>query len=384
MSDKDSSMCFLPLTHIFERAWSYFCLEMHIMININLRPAAVQASLREVQPTLMCAVPRFWEKVYQAVLDKKARSKGIVLKLMNNALEVGREYNLKYRVKNKKAPLGLSLKYKFYDKMVLSKIRLVAGLSNGNFFPCAGAALSQNVNEFLHSIGINIIYGYGLTETTATVCCFPNHNFNFESMGALMPEIKVRIGENNEILVKGESIMKGYYNKPEETAKVFTEDGYFRTGDAGGIHPDGSIYMTERIKDLFKTANGKYIAPQALEARIAENRYVEQVAVIGDQRKFVSALIIPAYEPLKEYAKENNIAYNNIEDLLAHPEITRFYTESLNKVQDNFAAYEQVKRFTLLAKPFTMESGELTNTLKIRRRVINESYKEVIDSMYSY
>ena len=275
------------------------------------------------------------------------------------------------------------MQYKRLYKLVLSKRRKVAGLTNANFFPCAGAALSQNINEFLHSIGVNIIYGYGLTETTATVSCFENSGFDFTSMGTPMPEVEVKIGENNEILVRGESVMKGYYNKPEETAKAFTEDGFFRTGDAGGISPGGGIYMTEHIKDLFKTANGKYVAPQALETRIAEDRFIEQIAVIGDQRKFVSALIIPAYEPLKEYAAMKNIAYNDMGDLLSKAEIKELYEVNLKIVQSEFASYEQVKRFTLLSDPFTMESGELTNTLKIRRSIINERYKEQIDAMYN-
>ncbi|MGL4292954.1 MAG: AMP-dependent synthetase/ligase [Bacteroidales bacterium] len=382
ISEKDSSMCFLPMAHIFERAWTYFCLSMNVRVEINLRPVEVQDMLKETEPTIMCAVPRFWEKVYTAIMDKKARSKGALKVLMNRAFEVGKRYNLAYRVKGKKAPLWLELQYKFYDKLVFSKIKKVAGLTNAHFFPCAGAALSQNINEFLHSIGIKIYYGYGLTETTATVCCFEETGFDFNTMGTCIPGVEVKIGAENEILVRGRSVMKGYYNKPEETAKVFTEDGWFRTGDAGAMTPGGSVMMTERIKDLFKTVNGKYIAPQALETRIGEDRFVEQIAVIGDQRKYVTALIIPAYEALKEYAAQKQIAYKNLEDLLRNQNIQEMFTARLKDMQQNFASFEQIKKFTLLPAPFSMETGELTNTLKLRRVIINQRYAEQIEAMY--
>lgn len=383
VSDKDSSMCFLPMAHIFERTWTYFCFTQNMLVNINPNPTEVQQALRETEPTIMCAVPRFWEKVYAAVMDKKARSKGAVKALMNKGLQVGRQYNLGYRVKGKTAPLWLQLQYKFYDKMVLSKIRKVAGLTNGNFFPCAGAALSQNINEFMHSIGVKIYYGYGLTETTATVCCFEDVNFDFATMGTCIPGVEAKIGENNEILVKGGNVMKGYYNKPEETAKAFTEDGWFRTGDAGAMTAEGGLQLTERLKDLFKTANGKYIAPQALETCLSEDLYVEQVAIIGDKRKYVTALIIPSYDALKAYAADNQIAYKTTEELLANQHINEMLFGRLKELQKNFASYEQIKKFTLLPAPFTMDKGELTNTLKIRRAVINERYKDQIEAMYN-
>lgn len=383
LTEGDSSMCFLPLAHIFERAWTYFCLSMNIRVEINLRPQEVQQSLKETHPSIMCAVPRFWEKVYTAIMDKRGRSGKMVQKMMDCAFKVGRKHNLEYIEKGKKAPLWLSLQYKFYDKVVLSKIKMVAGLTNANFFPCAGAALSRNINEFMHSIGVNIVYGYGLTETTATVCCFEKTNFDFATMGTVMPGVMVKIGENNEILVKGEGVMKGYYNKPEETAKVFTEEGYFRTGDAGGMTMEDCVFMTERIKDLFKTSNGKYIAPQALETRIGEDPYIEQIAVIGDQRKYVTALIVPTYDALKELAAQKKIAYGNMAELVRNPQIVEFMTGRINEMQKNFAAFEKVKKFTILPEPFSMENGELTNTLKLRRMIVNQRYKDIIDAMYA-
>ncbi|MDO5570892.1 MAG: long-chain fatty acid--CoA ligase [Bacteroidales bacterium] len=382
LGENESSVCFLPMAHIFERAWTYFCLSMNIRVEINLRPVDVQKSLRETQPTLMCAVPRFWEKVYAAILDKRGRSSAIIQKLMDRAFAVGRKRNINYKDKGKKAPFLLEMEYKLMDKLVLSKIRYVAGLTNGNFFPCAGAALSQNILEFLHAVGINVIFGYGLTETTATVCCFPNVDPDFATMGTTLPGIQVKIGENNEILVKGAGVMKGYFNKPKETAEAFTEDGWFKTGDAGRITPQGGIILTERIKDLYKTANGKYIAPQALETCLAVDMFIEQIAVIGDKRKFVSALIVPDYNLVKEYAQKNGIQFDSIEQLLKNEQIIAMFNDRIQALQKDFASYEQVKHFVLLSKPFSMERNELTNTLKLKRQVINANYSEEIESMY--
>ena len=280
ISDKDVSMCFLPLTHVFERAWTYFCLEMGIRIAINLKPNEIQDTIKEVSPTIMCSVPRFWEKVYTAVQEKISSAKGIQGALMNKALKVGRRRNLDYVRLGKKAPFGLELQYRFFDKVVFSRLRKAIGIPNGNIFPTAGAPLSDTINEFLHTCGINIVYGYGLTENTATVSCFNSVGYEIGSVGETMPSVQVRVGKDNEILVKGATVMKGYYKKPEETAQVFTEDGWFRTGDAGRLTANGALVLTERIKDLFKTSNGKYIAPQAIETKLGEDKYIDQVAVI--------------------------------------------------------------------------------------------------------
>ena len=274
-------------------------------------------------------------------------------------------------------------KRQFYDKFVFSKIRRAVGVENGNIFPTAGAPLSDTINEFLHICGINIVYGYGLSETTATVSCFDLVGYEFGTVGSLMPDIQVKLGENNEILVKGKTVMKGYYRKPEETARVFTEDGWFRTGDAGKVNEQGALVLTERLKDLFKTSNGKYIAPQALETRLGEDKYIDQVAVIGDQRKYVTAIIIPAYEALKEYAAQKQIQYRNLEELVKNQKIQALISERIEALQKNFARFEQIKRFTLLPQAFSMEKGELTNTLKIRRSVINLLYKDEIEAMYA-
>ena len=383
MSDKDVSMNFLPLTHVFEKAWCYLCIHKGVQICINLRPADIQTTIKEIRPTLMCSVPRFWEKVYSAIQDNLSKMKGIARRLAERAFVIGRRRNVEYLRAGKRVPLWLECQYRFYDKFVFSKIRRAVGVENGNIFPTAGAPLSDTINEFLHICGINIVYGYGLSETTATVSCFDLVGYEFGTVGSLMPDIQVKLGENNEILVKGKTVMKGYYRKPEETARVFTEDGWFRTGDAGKVNEQGALVLTERLKDLFKTSNGKYIAPQALETRLGEDKYIDQVAVIGDQRKYVTAIIIPAYEALKEYAAQKQIQYRNLEELVKNQKIQALISERIEALQKNFARFEQIKRFTLLPQAFSMEKGELTNTLKIRRSVINLLYKDEIEAMYA-
>jgi long-chain acyl-CoA synthetase len=256
------------------------------------------------------------------------------------------------------------------------------GVDRGNIFPTAGAPLSANIVEFFHSIGVNIVIGYGLSETTATVSCFPAVGYEVGSVGSPMPGVQVRIGEQNEIQVKGPTVMRGYYNRPDDTAAAFTADGWFRTGDAGYINESGAIVLTERIKDLFKTSNGKYIAPQAIESRLGEDRYIEQVAVIGDRRKYVTAIIIPAFEALKDYARRHKIAFKTIDDLIHNSEIIRFFTERIERLQRGLAGFEKIKKFTLLSHEFTIANGELTNTLKLRRLVIADRYSTEIEAMY--
>lgn len=382
LSDEDTSLCFLPLSHIFEKAWTYFCLYMGMKIYINDDPRAIQHAIREVQPTCMCSVPRFWEKVYTAVQEKLGDMKGIRKWIAARALKVGRRRNLDYKRCGKKVPWLLEKQYQFFDRKVFAPMRKVIGVSRGNIFPTAGAPLSANIVEFLHSCGINIIIGYGLSETTATVTCYPDLNYEIGTVGTTMPEVEVRIGEENEIQIKGPTVMRGYYNKPEATAEAFTDDGWFRTGDAGYIDDSGQLVLTERIKDLFKTSNGKYIAPQAIESRLGEDKYIEQVAVIGDKRKYVTAIIIPAYEALKEYARKKHIKYRDIEELIKNSDIRKMLQERIDRLQESFAGFERIKKFTLLSQAFTMEAGELTNTLKIRRPVINSRYAREIEAMY--
>ena len=380
MSDRDVVLNFLPLTHIFEKAWTYYCLCVGCQICINLRPADIRKTIKEIRPTLMCAVPRFWEKVYAGVQEKINSTTGIAKMMMLDAVKVGRAYNLTYKRVGKEPPLWLSLKYKLYEKTVYSLLKRTIGIENGNFFPTAGAAIPPAVEEFVHAVGINMVVGYGLTESTATVSCDVLPHYTIGSVGRIMPDVEVKIGENNEILLRGKTITKGYYKKEFITETVIDAEGWFHTGDAGYIE-NGELFLTERIKDLFKTSNGKYIAPQAIESRLVVDRYIDQIAIIADQRKFVSALIIPTYE-LEDYAKKHHIAYGNVAELLQREEIVELFKERIDTLQQQFAHYERIKRFTLLPEPFSMKKGELTDTLKIRRPVLYKNYSVEIEKMY--
>ncbi|RHE80783.1 AMP-dependent synthetase/ligase [Bacteroides intestinalis] len=381
MTDQDVSMNFLPLTHVFEKAWTYLCIHKGVQICINLRPVDIQTTIKEIRPTLMCSVPRFWEKVYAGVQEKITQETGLKKAMMLDAIKVGKIHNIDYLRKGKTPPLMLHLKYKFYEKTVYALLKKTIGIENGNFFPTAGAAVPDEICEFVHSVGINMLVGYGLTESTATVSCFLNQGYEIGSVGTVMPDVEVKIGEENEILLRGKTITKGYYKKAEATAATIDKDGWFHTGDAGYLKGD-QLYLTERIKDLFKTSNGKYVSPQALETKLAIDRYIDQIAIIADQRKFVSALIVPVYGFVKDYAKEKGIEYKDMEELLQHPKILGLFRARIDTLQQQFAHYEQVKRFTLLPEPFSMERGELTNTLKLKRPVVAKNYKEVIDKMY--
>ena len=381
MTDQDVSMNFLPLTHVFEKAWTYLCIHKGVQICINLRPVDIQTTIKEIRPTLMCSVPRFWEKVYAGVQEKIAQETGLKKAMMLDAIKVGKIHNIDYLRKGKTPPLMLHLKYKFYEKTVYALLKKTIGIENGNFFPTAGAAVPDEICEFVHSVGINMLVGYGLTESTATVSCFLNQGYEIGSVGTVMPDVEVKIGDENEILLRGKTITKGYYKKAEATAAAIDKDGWFHTGDAGYLK-DGQLYLTERIKDLFKTSNGKYVSPQALETKLAIDRYIDQIAIIADQRKFVSALIVPVYGFVKDYAKEKGIEYKDMNELLQHPKIMGLFRARIDTLQQQFAHYEQVKRFTLLPEPFSMERGELTNTLKLKRPVVAKNYKNVIDRMY--
>lgn len=381
LGEDDVIMNFLPFTHIFERAWSYYCLYRGCQLCINLRPQDIQKTIKEVRPTAMCSVPRFWEKVYAGVQEKINATTGLKKSLMLDALRVGKEHNIDYLMNGKTPPAWLHMKYKFYEKTIYSLLKKTIGIENGNFFPTAGAAIPVAVQEFVRAVGINMIAGYGLTETTATVSCEWLDDFRIGSVGRLMPGLELKIGENNEILLCGETVTKGYYKKEALTRQVITEDGWFHTGDAGYVK-DGYLYLTDRIKDLFKTSNGKYIAPQAIETKLVVDRYIDQISIIADQRKFVSALIVPEYGQVEKYAKGHHIAYTDRKDLLQKPEIIELFKMRIDTLQQEFAHYEQIKRFTLLPEPFSMEKGELTNTLKIKRSVLIKNYAAEIEKMY--
>lgn len=382
VTDKDRVINFLPFTHVFERGWSYLCLSEGAELIINTDPREIQESMKQTHPTCMSAVPRFWEKVYQAVKDKIDRSTPMQQKIFRHALEVGRRHNVDCLARGKRPSLALALEYKLIDKTLLRIVRHQIGLVNPNIFPTAGATVSPEVERFVHSVGICMIVGYGLTESLATVSCdHKNKPYTIGSVGRPIDGIDIRISETGEIMLKGPTITRGYYRREAVNAAAFDEDGYFHTGDAGYMK-NGELFLTDRIKDLFKTSNGKYIAPQMVEAMLLVDKYIDQVVVVADEYKFVSALVVPEFRLLEEYARDHNIKFESREDLCADKRIHDMMMERVETLQQQLAHYEQVKRITLIAHHFSMESGELTNTLKLRRPVIYKNFKDVIDKMY--
>ena len=382
VDEKDVVMNFLPYTHVFERGWAILCLTVGARLVINTYPKEIQETLREIHPTCMSSVPRFWEKVFVGVKAKVEKSSGAKRALFNKALSVGRRYNVEYLSHGKRPPLHLQMEYAFFNKTVFNLIRKELGLENAHFFPTAGATVSPEVEEFIHSIGINMMVGYGLTESLATVSHdHYNAPYTIGSVGRPLDSVEVKIGENDEILLRGATITKGYYKREALTAAAFDEEGFFRTGDAGYMR-NGELFLKERIKDLFKTSNGKYIAPQMIESKMLVDKFVEQIAVIADQRKFVSALIVPNFALLEEYARDNGIKTDSQEALCKNPRIIAMMAERIETLQQGLASYERIKRFTLLSQPFSMENGELTNTLKIRRNVLLKNYASEIEAMY--
>ena len=383
INDEDLSMAFLPMSHILEKAWDFFCVTRGITIAFNYDPRVIQDTIKEVKPNLMCCVPRFWEKVYHGVKEKIAGMSKFQRMMVSRAIRVGYKRNIDYVRCGRKPSWALEKEYDFWNRRVFQLLKDAIGIPNPNFFPTAGAPLSDSIVRFMRAVGIDVIMGYGLSETTATVACYPFTGYEIGTVGRPLPGIKVRIDYNGEILVKGGTVTPGYYNNPEANAAAFTEDGYFRTGDAGYLTPDGALVLTERIKDLFKTSNGKYIAPQLLEGRLAECKYIDEVAIIGDQKKFVSALIVPNRSQLVRWAEEKKLDTSDYATLLKNPTVVEFMMEQIVPYQKDLAGFEQIKRISLLPHHFSAEKGEVTNTMKVRRAIVARNYADVIKAMYA-
>ena len=375
----DRSLCFLPLSHAYERTWSYYIFRCGAENNYLSSPKDIVAFMPEVNPTCMVSVPRLYEKIYSTVYDRLEKAPENRKKVFSWALGVGKEYA--YKKKDKK-PVGpfLKLKHALADRLVLSHIRAVVG-GPKNFFSAGGAPLSQEIEEFFFAAGLLVCQGYGLTETSPMISCNSPFGFKFGTVGRPIKGCEVKIGEDGEILARGGNIMKGYYKKPKETQEAFV-DGWFKTGDVGVIDEDGFLRITDRIKDLIITAQGKNIAPQHIETAIGKDHYIEQIAAIGDKRKYISALIVPSFGPLEQYAKEHGIGFSSREELVKKPEIIEFYTRRINELTTEFPNYEKIIRFTLVPNEFTQDGGELTPTMKIKRKVVAEKYKDIIDKMY--
>jgi len=373
------SLCFLPLSHIFERAWTYgvFCygMENHYCHD----PKQIVDFFSEVKPHFMCSVPRVWEKVYGTIFDKLENAPAAKKKLFEWSTNTARQA-FELRKQNKsKGPL-LTVKYAIADRLVLSKLRDIVGGRNINY-NVGGAAFSPELNEFFNSIGIMLGQGYALTEFfPVAISDFPIYKKG--ACGPIFPLVEVKLSDEGEIICKGPVCMKGYYKKPKATKEVLSSDGWFKTGDVGVIDEDGYIKITDRIKDLIITAGGKNIAPQQIELLVGEDIYVEHVAAIGDGRKYISAIIVPSFEVLEEYCMNKKIKFSSREELIEKPEIISFYRGRIDKATESLGRVEQIKSFTLLPVPFSQEDGEITPTMKIKRKVINEKYKDIIETMY--
>lgn len=378
--EEELSLAFLPLSHVFERSWSLLCLYGGARVYFLEDPKNVAKALEEVKPTAMCAVPRFFQKVYAGVLEKAEESSPLKKKIFDWALKTGWE-TAELRRNERPIPFGLKFKQSIADALVFSKIKDKMG-GRLWFLPCGGASLSPEVTKFFESVGIHVTVGYGLTETTATLTLFPLTHFEHATSGKPLPGVEIRIGESDEIQARGNGIMKGYYNRPEETQKVFTEDGWFKTGDAGKLDDKGNLIITDRLKDLMKTSNGKYIAPQQIENLLTNNNFIQQIMLVAEGRQFVSALIVPNFEFLQDYIKKNNIPFTNWENAVTNEKIVHFYKEKVKELQIHLADYEKVKKFTLMPAEFDINTGEITPTLKVKRNVVLKKYADIIEKMY--
>ena len=381
IDQNNHSLAFLPLSHIFERAWSLYALYKGVGVSYLKDPKQIIETLKEVKPTMMCSVPRLYQKAYHTILSKIEGSSNIKKSLFNAALKTGAKVADFKRI-NKNLSFLLTVKHKILDTIVLKKIRAAFG-GRLKFMPCAGAPLSAEITSFFHFIGMPVLIGYGLTETTATVTVFPDSGYEFGTVGLSMPEIEIKIGPDDEIWVRGETVMKGYYKKPEETAKVM-QDGWLKTGDAGNINDSGILTITDRIKDLMKTSGGKYVAPQPVESLLTNDNFIENAILIGDDKPYVTALLVPNFEALKEYAHSMNLKYHNLEELIKKSGVIEFYEEKLEDLQKSLANFEKVKKFKLLPQDFNMQLGELTPTLKIRREMILKNFTPLIEEMYTF
>lgn len=380
----DTSVNFLPMSHIFEKTWVYFCLALGVRTAIVSNPKRIQELMPQITPTLMCNVPRYWEKVYQGVENHIAKSPKMMAAIYRHAIKVGKRYRLDYWNKNRPIPILLSMQYWLYANTIFYLLKRAIGLQKGRFFPTAGALLSDEINIFLQSVGLPIVVGYGLSESCATVSAYRERGFELSSIGKVFEGVDVRIDpQTNEIQLRGKTITPGYYRNEEANKEAFTEDGWFRTGDAGRLEND-TLYFIERLKDLFKTANGKYIAPQQIENLLTANILFEQVAVIADGYKFVSALIYPNWSILRDMCSKRGLINETttIEEMCANIEITNVVMAQIEDLQAGLAAFEKIKRITLLSQPFSMEQGELTPTLKLKRKVVQDNYAQQIKKMY--
>jgi len=376
----DRSLCFLPLSHVFERAWSFFILYKGVTNHYIVDHTQIMEYLKEVKPTCMVSVPRLFEKIYSTVNVRLNKASPVKRTLFKWAIKVGEEHQNKLN-DGVKGGMFHNMRYRIAEKLVLAKLRDVVG-GEIKFFASGGAPLSGEIGHFFSKVGIQIYEGYGLTETSPMISFNTPKERRFGTVGKVAQLVKVKFGHENEILVKGPNVMKGYFNRPDLNSEAFTR-GWFRTGDVGEFDADGYLKITDRIKDLIITSTGKNVARQRVETVIGKDHYIEQILAIGNGRKFISALVVPYFEALEEYAKEKGIGYSSREMLIRKNEIVQFYRDRIEKISTELANYEKIKKFTLLPVEFTQAAGEITPTLKNKRNVIMQRYDVYIDKMYA-
>lgn len=379
IGETDVFLSFLPLCHIFERMGGYYtAFSSGGTICYAESIETVAQNLIEINPTIMTTVPRLFERIHSKIIKNVEAQPEKKQKIFNWAIEVGKQYAK--AKKQKKVSLALAAKHKIADKLVFGKLREKTG-GKLRFFISGGAALPKDLGEFFEAIGLLIIEGYGLTESSPVIAANRLDDYKFGTVGKAMPEVEIKIASDGEILAKGPNIMQGYYKNPKETEATL-KDGWLYTGDIGEFDSEGFLKITDRKKHLFKTSAGKYIAPTPIENLFLASKYIDQFVLVGDRRMFLTALIVPDFEALKEYADSNNIKYNDVLDLTKDEKIYKLLEVELNQMQRTLANYERVRKFALLDRPFTIETGEITPSMKIRRKYIEERYGELIEKMY--
>ncbi|HOO72344.1 MAG TPA: long-chain fatty acid--CoA ligase [Spirochaetota bacterium] len=382
MTENDLFLSFLPLSHVLERTCGYYsAIYIGATVAFAEDISKLLENFKEVRPTIIISVPRIYEKIHTGILSQLADAPALKKAIVKWAIATAQK-NLPYACKNLPRTGLFAKRFDLADKMVFSKLKNALGLDRMRFAISGGGPLSVTDAEFFIGMGVQIMEGFGLTETS------PVTNFNRPgeltpgSVGRVIPKTKLKISDEGELLVKGPQVMKGYYKNPKATKEAFTKDGYFRTGDMARIDEEGRLWITGRIKDLIVTSGGKNISPQNIENSLKASHLIEQVAIIGDNRKYLAALIVPAFEELQKWAKRNNISFSSHADLLKNDAVQQIYDEEIKKYTKNFARVEQIRKFKLLDAEWTQESGELTPSQKVKRRVINEKYANEIESMY--
>ena len=378
--EKDIALSVLPLSHVFERQAMYMYLNQGMAVYFAESLLTIGPNLREVRPTVLVGVPRIFEKIYDRIQERAAASGRASTAILNWSVGVARRY-AEYLIAHKPVPGGLKIKHALAEKLVFTKWRDAFG-GRIRLLLSGGAALPEELAYIYIGAGIPIMQGYGLTETSPVITAGVLEENRPGTVGKAIPNVEIRIAEDGEIETRGPNVMQGYHNKPEETRAVFTSDGWFKTGDIGTIDADGFLRITDRKKELFKTSGGKYISPQPIEQAIKGSRFVSQVVLIGAGRKFPAALVVPIWEQLDSYCKLKGIQVQSRNELCHHPRILDLLQRQIDALTPNLARYEKIKAIALLENEFSIEGGELTPTLKIKRRVIDEKYRDVIDRLY--